>query len=148
MQFAIDKHSAASGVRSAVICPGFVDTDVAPAFFRVFRHFIVYLRCGCPMLLCWLGFLPFTCCRVAPFHWWHRPVAHNFQVTPARGSSILLHVAAMPSTELASGRKYVMKRGYVSVAQNGATDPDPALAEQVYQYCDKIVSAAGKTLLK
>lgn len=51
LQFAIDQHERAAGVRSAIICPGFVDTDVAPAFFRLFRPLLMHLRCVIPVLL-------------------------------------------------------------------------------------------------
>jgi NAD(P)-dependent dehydrogenase (short-subunit alcohol dehydrogenase family) len=43
-QFAIDQKCRSDGVRSAVICPGFVDTDVAPGFFRIFRGILVMMR--------------------------------------------------------------------------------------------------------
>ena len=64
-----------------------------------------------------------------------RLIAHNFQVTPARGCAILAHVAAMPSASLCANRKYVLRGGRIDVAENGATECDPHLAEALYQFC-------------
>jgi hypothetical protein len=120
-------------VRSAIICPGFVDTDVAPGFFRIFRGILVMMRCA--IVGCGPGIHIRLCCP-----WFCRPVWLNFQVTPARGCAILYHVAAMPEAELCGGRKYVMKAGRVGVAANGNTEVDHDAAKFVYEYCEGLLS--------
>jgi hypothetical protein len=68
----------------------------------------------------------------------------SFQISPERGCSAALHVAAMPADQLCAARKYVMRHGYLSAAVNGTVDVDPPLAEALYDSCLGFIRLAMK----
>ncbi len=64
-----------------------------------------------------------------------RPFLVNFQVSPAMGASILVHVAAMDDTALQSNVKYVMRYGEVAIASRGGCVVDGPLGTRLLTRC-------------
>jgi NAD(P)-dependent dehydrogenase (short-subunit alcohol dehydrogenase family) len=94
-------------VPSFCICPGFVDTDMSPAFFKLFIPFMKVVRC----------------------------YADGFNITGERGAHASITAAVRPAGLLRADQKYVMEDGQLVPAQlNRGTFPLPwKLREAAYR---------------
>jgi hypothetical protein len=144
---------------TTVICPGFVDTDMAPPFFKLILPAMAAVRCvggvayhaaaavtpvaaeagregpraAFGSLARTLGIARDTTGGVPPARPCHSApcsgVLEGFNVTGERGAQAAIAAALAPAGSLRPDRKYVMRHGELTEADAGSHHPLPE-AEQ------------------